>query len=341
MKIVSSKIFGGGKNFRANRYGISFDVMRNIAVRIRDFDLVHTNGFWGMPTVVAISLSEIFGKPLIISPRGTLEERSLKEKRLKKRIVLSLGIRALLKRVDRFHYITKMEEDFSPKWAKNIRSFIVPNPVEITTERKIENSFKGKYSIKNDDLLVGFFGRIHQRKGIEILLDALCIANKTRGDKKEKKLLLLIVGPDENNYKANIVKRAKELCVLNNLIFTGNLSDDDLADAYSAIDLLALSSHGENFGNVIVEAALHGKPSFVSDQVGLKDWVAENNIGKVLPLDAEIWARELGKLKRDEIRKQWDPERLKRIAKESFSIESVAKQMLQHYEEVIEEHRKI
>lgn len=226
-----------------------------------------------------------------------------------------------------------MERELSPSWAKKINSFVVPNSVDIP-ERTDGNQIREPYNISSKTKLIGVFGRLHPRKGFDMLLPALAKISSTCD------LKLLIVGPDEADYRKELERIVESENLAERVIFTGELSGKELAGAYAAVDMLALPSHGESFGNVIVEAAAQGTPCLISDQVGLKNWVQENEVGRVLPLDVDDWAEALASLKREEIQKRWQPERLVRLARESFSIEAVAKQMLEQYEKILSEHRR-
>lgn len=74
------------------------------------------------------------------------------------------------------------------------------------------------------------------------------------------------------------------------------LEGQKIADAYTGIDVLAVPSYEENFGMNVVESLLQGTHVIVSEGVALKDWVRENNVGRVLPLDVDAWAKELAGL---------------------------------------------
>ena len=204
----------------------------------------------------------------------------------------------------------------------------MPNPVEIP-ERTDGGGIRERFGVGKDALLLGAFGRLHQRKGFDVLLPAMAKATA------RVEFKLLAVGPDEAGYRKELDRMTKSDGLFQKVIFAGELSGEELAQAYAAVDMLVLPSHGESFGNVVVEAAAQGTPCLVSDQVGLKDWVEENDIGRVLPLDVYAWANAIAGIKKEEISRRWAPDRLARLARENFSIEVVAKQMLDQYEKTL------
>jgi glycosyltransferase involved in cell wall biosynthesis len=327
VKIVTCPIWAGGYCRQANRFGVSIQFCMEATRRVREADIVHLNGFWGPGPALAMAACRARGKKYIVSTRANLEQRSLNDKSLKKGLALHLGGKQLLQNAATLHYTTNMERDLSPAWIRGIESVVVPNPVEMPP-RVDGGSIRERFGVEKSALLLGAFGRLHQRKGFDVLLPAL--ARSARTDVR-----LLAVGHDEAGYQKELERTVEREGLGNRVVFTGELSGEDLARAYAAIDLLVLPSHGESFGNVIVEAAAQGTPCMISDQVGLKNWVAENDIGSVFPLDIDTWAAAIIKLSKTEILCRWEPERLAQLARGSFSIEAVARQMLECYERIL------
>ncbi|RYY69412.1 MAG: glycosyltransferase, partial [Chitinophagaceae bacterium] len=64
----------------------------------------------------------------------------------------------------------------------------------------------------------------------------------------------------------------------------GWFSGDEKFSFLSSIDVLTLTSYNENFANVVLESLLARTPVLLSKQVGLADFVEENNLGWVCEL---------------------------------------------------------
>jgi glycosyltransferase involved in cell wall biosynthesis len=332
VRIITEPVLFGGRVAWASRYGISPRLWLRIASHVGKADIVHLNGFWGAAPLAAAAACRVHGKPYVVSTRGNLQEDAIRDKRTKKAIALTLGNRRLIKGAGSIHYTTNLERRWSPEWAKNCRSFIAPNPMEI---RPLANGtqLSRKYGIAEGAVLLGFFGRIHRRKGFDVLIPALADAVS-----KNKDLKLIVAGHDEG-YGAELAGLVRRYEIEESVVMAGELRGDELDEAFSGVDILVLPAHGENFGNVVAEAAIQGTPCLVSDRLGLKDWVEESDAGLVLELDVVAWAEALSSLSRDEIARRWRPDRLARHARESFSIDTVARKMLEHYERIVLEHR--
>lgn len=326
--IITSPVLGKGRLSQANRHGISTGLWKNIVTNVGAADLVHINGFWG-PTPAIAGVASLFSrKPYIISTRGNLQKKAISDKKVKKQVAFELGVKQILRSASALHYATLLEKKWSPGWAQIINSIIVPNPIEMKLPVD-RDFFRKKHGIEPETLLIGIIGRIHRRKGFDIIIPALGKCASAR-----KNIELVIVGPDEG-YRNDLVQIITREGVEGKTKIVGELKGKELDEAFAGLDLLALPAHGENFGNVVVEAAIQGTPSIVSDQLGLMDWIKENDAGIVVPLDVDAWAKAIGEIDRAEIQCHWEPERLARIVRENFSIESVARQMLEQYEKIL------
>ncbi len=122
-------------------------------------------------------------------------------------------------------------------------------------------------------------------------------------------MFLAIVGPDEAGYAASssgIARAGSETASAS----PGERAGDALARAYAGVDLLVLPAHyGENFANVVVEAAMQGTAAFVSDRVGLAEWVSETGTGRVLPLEVDAWVDAIGAVTETRVAVDWPAER--------------------------------
>jgi glycosyltransferase involved in cell wall biosynthesis len=107
--------------------------------------------------------------------------------------------------------------------------------------------------------MVLFVGRLVAYKGVEYLLDAAAEVPDAS---------FVIVG--DGVLSDGLRQKAKELN-LNNVVFAGHVSDDDLPDYYLACDVFVLPSvtRQEAFGLVLVEAMAFGKPVISTNFSGM------------------------------------------------------------------------
>jgi glycosyltransferase involved in cell wall biosynthesis len=86
-------------------------------------------------------------------------------------------------------------------------------------------------------------------------------------------------------------------------IFAGMLTGDAKLEALAAADVWALPSHGENFGNAVVEAMAASRAVVVSREVNIAPEIAAAGAGIVSPRRVDALADQLEELLRDSARR--------------------------------------
>lgn len=153
---------------------------------------------------------------------------------------------------------------------------------------------------KRGEIWIGFSGRISTEKGIEYLLEALNLIQKQPLYKKGS-IKLIIAGSKEPVGERQYVEKINRLVQKNttNVVFLGNLSQQELVTFYRGIDLLVLPSINstEAFGLVQVEAMLAGVPVVATDLPGVRIPIKTTKMGKIVPLRrSDILAKEIMKI---------------------------------------------
>ncbi|MCD1294457.1 glycosyltransferase family 1 protein [Methanocella sp. CWC-04] len=125
-------------------------------------------------------------------------------------------------------------------------------------------SVKERYGIHPLAPVILFVGRMRYQKGPDLLVDAVPLVLKKRGDAK-----FIFVG--EGDMRGACERKAKKMGVSDACIFTGYLPDDHLIDIFNACDMLVVPSRNEPFGIVVLEAWDIGKPVIGTDAVQIID----------------------------------------------------------------------
>lgn len=140
-------------------------------------------------------------------------------------------------------------------------------PSIMTTSKKYE------WGIKEDDIVIGFVGRLYNdHKRITDLVEALAIIN-------DLNVKLLIVGDGRD--KTLILDHIKKFKLENQVILAGFQENTSLY--YSIMDVLCIPSSREGFGLVAVEAMLHKKPIVATKVGGLKNIISDGENGYLTP----------------------------------------------------------
>lgn len=171
-----------------------------------------------------------------------------------------------------------------------------------------DDEFRAQYNIPSSTctfIFVGGLDKAHSFKGVEVLIKA---AAELSHDQDWR---VLIVG--DGDLRTEYLELAKTLKVSDRIVFAGNVSDDDLARVYRAVDVHVLPSttRSEAFGLVTLEAAASGLPSLVSDLPGVRTLVDHGQTGfAVEPGNVGAWRLKMAELTAD-------PELIKRLGSQA------------------------
>ncbi len=131
--------------------------------------------------------------------------------------------------------------------------------------------------------LLLFLGRIHPKKGCDLLLQAF--ANQARY--LPETLDLVIAGPDQTGMRSQLQSLALRLGIASRVHWPAMLSGDLKWGAFHVAEAFILPSHQENFGVAVAEAMACSKPVLISDKVNIWREVLAAGAGFVAPDTAD------------------------------------------------------
>lgn len=115
-----------------------------------------------------------------------------------------------------------------------------------------------------------FLSRIHEKKGVDLLVNAYIEVYKNSKKLHSKIPSLVIAGPGlESPYGQALQQLVKDSGLSDSILFPGMLVKEAKWGAFYSCDAFVLPSHQENFGIAVVEALACGKPVLISNQVNI------------------------------------------------------------------------
>lgn len=109
-----------------------------------------------------------------------------------------------------------------------------------------------------------FMGRVHPKKGCDLLIEAFA---KILAQRPEWHLV--IAGPDQVGMQEGLNFRAAQLGMAPRITWTGMVGGPMKWGALRAAEVFVLPSHQENFGIAVAEALAAGAPALISNKVNI------------------------------------------------------------------------
>ena len=295
-------------------------LLKQLRKDVRNFDLVHIHAWWNLVSVLSCRVALKRGVPVVISPRGTLSAYSFSNKNsLAKRLIHVLLGEKLLKE-SYIHVTSEREREAMEKLVVSKKIYNIPNFIVFP------NKIPGRTSERGDCLKLIFLSRIEEKKGLEILFEALAGIDIP--------YRLSIAGDGDPGYISNLKEKSVKLGVTERVDWIG-FQNDRKFDILQQHDLFVLPSYDENFGNAVIESLSMGTAVLISNNVGLAGYVEQYNLGWVCSQDAVSFREKIISISEQ-------PAELLRIRKQApgiirndFSEEALVKKYIDMYKEVI------
>ncbi|MEY8688736.1 MAG: glycosyltransferase [Leptothrix sp. (in: b-proteobacteria)] len=119
-----------------------------------------------------------------------------------------------------------------------------------------------------------FLARLHPKKGCDLLIEAFA-----RIARRDLALHLVMAGPDQVGWQAELQAQAQRLGVADRISWPGMLQGDLKWGALHAAEAFVLPSHQENFGISVAEALSVGVPVLISERINIWREIVEAGAG--------------------------------------------------------------
>ena len=293
-------------------------------------DVVHLHEFRTLENLLVTPVAQNLKVPIVLSPHGTLD-RSTGRGFVKSTWDRLLGESVAL-RIDQVVGLTGTElADIQSLWTSfgdtNSRTTVsasFPNGVhlhEFTSLPSIAD-FRERYRL-GDAPTVLFTGRLHARKGVDVLIEAFKAANVEESR-------LLIVGPDEG-----MLASLRSLADGDSrIVFTGYLDGEDRIGALAASDIFALPATGEGQPLAALEAMAASLPLVLSPGCNM-DEVAAAGAGYVVNPSVDAFAEMLRTLLTDEEMRRKLGGKARQLAEERYSWDKIAERLEAVYTQLL------
>jgi phosphatidyl-myo-inositol dimannoside synthase len=148
-------------------------------------------------------------------------------------------------------------------------------------EKKRDAVLTSRYGIKNDDIVLLTLTRLSHKdryKGYDFVLDAL-----KNIVKKYPTIKYILAGTYEQEEKKYIDTKISNFGLINNVVITGFIAEEELPSLFSMADVYVMPSVKEGFGIVFIEAMYYGVPVIAANVDGSTDALLQGKLGVLIP----------------------------------------------------------
>ncbi|MBK9150481.1 MAG: glycosyltransferase family 4 protein [Saprospiraceae bacterium] len=149
------------------------------------------------------------------------------------------------------------------------------NTSHFTRNENDRQRLRAQYNIGDDEMLLGFVGRIAREKGITEWLEAFDLL------RQKYKVKILLVGLFEKTYGG--LSEETEDRILNDpyIVYPGRA--DDVRPFYAMMDIFVFPSYREGFPNAVLEACAMELPVIATDINGCNEIIEDKVSGLLIP----------------------------------------------------------
>jgi glycosyltransferase involved in cell wall biosynthesis len=246
-----------------------------------DYDCVMVHGLWQHLSFAAWRRYAGSAIPYYVFPHGMLDpwfKRTFPLKHVKKWLYWPWADYRVLRDAAAVIF-TSEEERLQAResfWLYRCHEKVSPLGVAVEpVAPQARDQFLERYpELQNSDALL-FLGRLHPKKGCDLLIDALA------GSSDTSSVSIILAGPDQIGWEQELRARVAQHDLQRRIIFTGMLHGATKQGALASASAFILPSHQENFGMSVVEALAAGLPVLISNRINIWREIDDDRAGYV------------------------------------------------------------
>lgn len=317
--------------FKSSGFNISPTMARAFQTTLNEFDIVHVHSWRQFQDMSVHYYSKKYGVPYILQAHGSLP-RIMTKQMLKWIYDVSFGYR-LLRDASKVIALSQTE-------AQQCRSMgvpeekikVIPNGIELSEYGDLppRGSFRKKFKISKDKKIILYLGRVHETKGVDLLVKAYAYLIRNM---KYNNAVLVLAGPDDG-YLTETMSLSDSLSISDLVLFTGFISREDKLKALVDADLFVTPSF-YGFPVTFLEACATGTPIITTTLGDSLEWI-DGNVGYVTPPTYRDLAKAILAIISDDNLHMKFSRNCREVVRSEFSLGKVVDRLEKVYNEVTE-----
>lgn len=223
-------------------------------------EVVHLHGLWQAQTRRGARAARAHRVPYLVAVHGMADPWALSQKGWKKRVYMTLVEGANVRRASCLHALSRPEIEHLRAIAPWTPIGFVPNGVDLNPFEDLpaRSELEDEHPELRGKFVLLFFARLHAKKGLDLLAEALRTVAPDRPD-----LHLLVAGNDDGAW-APFLARVDECGLRERITYLGHVSGEPARRAWGAADAFVLPSHSEGFSMAVLEALACRLPCLIT-----------------------------------------------------------------------------
>ncbi|MGB7902610.1 MAG: glycosyltransferase family 4 protein [Halobacteriota archaeon] len=306
-------------------------MFRELKRATADFDLVHAHGYHHTAALVSCYYAKKFHTPFLLTGHDLIISRDLPAdaQNIYKLYERTLGGYMLKNSTGLVALTDDQVEQYVERGADVRKISVIPNGIELEKFKKqdLHQDLLTQYGIAEDDKILLFVGRLIERKGIQ---DIISILPQLLGPFPETKL---VIAGEDYGYKNQLKALAARHRLEANVIFTGPVSDQQVAQLYRRASIFVLPSQMEGFGIVLLEAMASGTLCVAYSIPSVRRVIHDGTNGVLVKGKSELLANVLYYLSHPEEKAEIEKNALESV--NAYDIRQTVKATEQVYERCV------
>ena len=271
---------GSGKG----NYGYSRKLKPWLVAHSQNYDIFIINGLWQYHSFATHSVLKSQNRPYYVFTHGMLDpwfKHQYPLKHLKKWLYWPWGEYPVLRDAEKVLFTCEDEKNLARQsfWLYRCNEQVVNfGTAGYSGNAEEQRSlFLDNFPHLQGKPFLLYLSRIHPKKGVDLLIEAFAKTSKGQPD-----LQLVIAGPDQVGWQAELQQLSENFGISDKITWTGMLKGDLKWGAFQTAEAFILPSHQENFGIVVAEALSCSLPVLISNKVNIWQEIIEDNAGLVV-----------------------------------------------------------
>jgi glycosyltransferase involved in cell wall biosynthesis len=253
------------------RYGYTPHLTKWLRRYAQHYDAIIINGLWNYASYGSWRALRHLNVPYFVFTHGMLDPwfaKAYPKKHFVKSLFWKLFERQVLRDARGVLFTCEEEKQLAPLSFSpyECREFVVGYGTQDILGDPDEQraAFFRKVPEARGRKLILFLSRIHPKKAVDLLIRGFA---RHAGEFPE--VDLVIAGPDQVRWQAELMKLAAELGIAKRTYWPGMLTGNEKWGAFRSAEFFVLPSHQENFGVVVAEAMALAVPVLISNKVNI------------------------------------------------------------------------